>query len=145
MTRLRPTIIQTDKNDLSVNVPAQARSLSYLNEDAVTVGQAIFRTVFSTLPPLSPPKTAYASTYASRSFASPLFSTSTNFQFILLLQTRLQIYLGSSLKRCINITILRRATHFLNMLHSAFSSLLSDVPFKALSDLFENKRVGAIS
>ena len=44
-------------------------------EDAVTVGQALFRTVFSTLPPLSPPKIVYASTYASLSTASLVFST----------------------------------------------------------------------
>ena len=127
------------------------------DEDAVTAVQALFRTVFPTLPSLSLPKIVYASTLASRSTTGPLFSTSLIFDLEILykisvssapggLETRLQIYLGSSLKRRINITILHRATHFLNMLRSAFSSLLSDAFFKALplSDLTENKRVGAI-
>ena len=68
----------------------------------------------------------------------------TKVQYILLLQTRLRIYLGSS--DVLTSLFFIEPRHFLNMLRSAFGSLLSDALFKALplSDLTENERVGAI-
>ena len=122
---LRPAIIRRDR---FVRQRAGASRITELLVDAVTAVQALFRTVFPTLHPLSLPKTVYASTLASRATASPLFSTSYKPSDY----SAPADFLG--IKRRVNITILHRVTIFSEHVRSALSSLLSDALFKALTE-----------